>query len=461
MEFLGRQAELRALDAAYANPRSAFFPIYGRRRVGKTELILQFLKGKPGIYFLGKQAPPAEQIREFLENAALAFGEPLLADLHADGWKKALTQAMARRPRDRKCVLVLDEFQWAAGASPELPSVLQELWDMDWSRANNVFLIVCGSYVGFMERDVLGRKSPLFGRRTGQIKLEPFGFAEAALFHPGLGPTDLAQTWFFCGGIPFYLQLFDARRSLAANLQNNFLDPFAPLYREAEFLIREELREVERYQAVLMSLATGSLRAVDIAERSGIPGTNIQYYLKHLLELGYLSRRFPLTTHTAPASAVRYAVADPVLRFWFRFVFPHASRIVSLKPAAAFDHLVRPELDAYCGQRFEALCREALPRLHLDEPAHEPVEIGEFWAPQVQIDVVGLRSDGRIDIGECRWGAVRSWPRLRQELDQRLKAYPNPENRTLQGWLFTRQQCPRPEAPHRHVSLDDLYRDCQ
>jgi len=457
MEFLGREAELAALEAAYASAQSAFFPIYGRRRVGKTELILRFMRGRPGLYFLGKQAPAAEQIREFLENAALAFGEPLLAELQVDNWKKALTQALARRPRDRKCVLVIDEFQWAAAAAPGLTSVLQELWDLDWSRAGNIFLILCGSYLGFMEREVLGRKSPLFGRRTGQILLEPFGYEEAARFHPGLRPVDLARTWFFCGGIPFYLKLFNARQSLAVNLQTNFLSPFGPLHREAEFLLREELREVERYQAVLMSLATGSLRAVDIARKSGIPSANLQYYLKHLLELGYLKRRLPLSSRSAGAHAVRYAVADPVLRFWFRFIFPHASRIVSLGPAAAYDQLISPELEAYCGQCFEGLCRQALPRLYRREPVHGAFEIGEYWDSRVQIDVVGLRDDGRIDLGECRWGPVGSWSGLVQELGRRIAAYPNPENRTVQGWLFTRQRGSRRDPRTRYVCLEDLY----
>src|SRR5689334_16055817 len=166
-EFVGRVAELRLLEDAWRRRESAFIPIYGRRRIGKSELILHFLRGKQAIYHVGKVAPAALQLREFLEEAARALDEPLLAQLPATDWRATL-EAVVGRAKGGKLALVLDEFQWTTGASPELPSVLQELWDRKWRKTGQVMLILCGSFVGFMEREVLGRKSPLFGRRTAQ-----------------------------------------------------------------------------------------------------------------------------------------------------------------------------------------------------------------------------------------------------------------------------------------------------
>ena len=218
--FIGRHQELRVLREAYAAPKSAFWPIYGRRRVGKSELILHFAQTHPTIYLLGKKGAPAEQlIREFLEIAANSLGEPLLATAPIEGWKKAIELVVARWRGPEKLILALDEFQWIAEKSPEITSVLQELWDRSWQRNGRVFLVICGSFIGFMERDVLGKSSPLYGRRTGQIFLKPFGYREAAQFSAGASVVQQAMIYFICGGIPLYLQHFRADRSVLQSIE--------------------------------------------------------------------------------------------------------------------------------------------------------------------------------------------------------------------------------------------------
>lgn len=294
--FLGRAKELSALRSAYAGPRSGFWPIYGRRRVGKSELILHFSRPHPTLYLLGKKGAPAEQLmREFLEFAAVLLEEPLLATAPIEGWKKVIAGVVGRWRRPEKLILVFDEFQWLAEKSPELASVLQELWDRQWQRSGRMFLILCGSYVGFMEREVLGKKSPLFGRRTGQILLKPFGYREAAVFHPHVSLVQKAMTYFICGGIPLYLRYFDSDRSILQNIEQSLLSELAPLYREPDFLLREELREIESYYMILMALSEGSLPARDIARRSGVGDRAVYYYLDQLSNIGYVDKHYPLT----------------------------------------------------------------------------------------------------------------------------------------------------------------------
>lgn len=461
-EFIGREAELRALTAAHAAASGAFVPIYGRRRVGKSELILRFLHDRPGIYFLGKKAQAPLQIREFLRAAAAALKEPLLATFPADQWKPALEAVVARWKGRGKLVLALDEFQWTAEASPELPSVLQELWDRRWRRDGRVMLILCGSHVGFMEREVLGRRSPLFGRRTAQIHLRPFGFRESARFHPAYSPVDRARTYFVCGGIPLYLKSFLPSRSVETNIAAALLDEFEPLYREPDFLLREELRDVENYYAVLLALASGPLPSHEISRLTGVGDRSLHYYLAQLVELGYLHRVYPLTGRPPVPRHVRYALDDPLLRFWFRFVYPNTSLIQRVGAGKAFAVLIRPELDSYFGGCFERLCREALPLLYAAEGVTAPFEIGSYWDKSVQIDVVGHREDGWTDLGECKWGAVRSVDALAAELESKAARYPNTRGATIGRRLFTRT---RPGGRRRGASglrwhdLADLYGD--
>jgi uncharacterized protein len=458
MTFIGRQHELRVLNSAYEGPESAMIPIYGRRRIGKSELILHFLDGRPGIYFLGKQAPAGMQIREFLGEAATVLEEPLLASLSTEDWSAALDAVVGRWKQDRKLVIALDEFQWIVGASPELPSILQEKWDRSWRQAGNVFLILCGSYIGFMEREVLGKKSPLFGRRTAQIPLRPFGYRDAALFHPKYSRTDQARTYFLCGGVPLYLKRFSDARSIESNIAAELLDEYAPLYREADFLLREELREVTLYYAILAAIAAGQATVQEIARQAGQDPRGLAYYLQQLIELGYIERRYPLTGDPPSARSVRYDLADPLLRFWFRFVFPSTSYIRHMGPDRALRDLIRPHLDAYYGHCFERLCREALPWLYRQEGIAAAFEVGQYWSKTTQIDVVGLRDDNWTDLGECKWGPVRSPQAVERELEEKVRDFPNPRGATLGRRIFTRQ--PPPEGAGsggKWFGLEDLY----
>ncbi|MCP4664692.1 MAG: ATP-binding protein [bacterium] len=459
-EFIGRDKQLRVLADAWEGSRSSFIPIYGRRRVGKSELILHFLRGRPALYYLGKKAPAGLQIREFLKMAAAVLEEPLLATFPANRWSDALDAVLARRSAGTKIALVFDEFQWIVEASPELPSFLQERWDREWQHSGDVLLIVCGSYVGFMEREVLGRRSPLFGRRTAQILLRPFDYREAAGFHTGYSLVDRARTYFLCGGIPYYLRAFSDRRSFEMNLATQLLDEHAVLFREPDFLLREELREVEKYYAVLLAVAGGHTTGPDVARVSGTAPGSLPYYLKQLIELGYLVRRYPLTGEGRNLRQVHYDFGDPLLRFWFRFIFPEQSQLLRLGPERALRERIRPRLDAYFGHCFERLCREALPRLYEREGVQAAFEIGEYWSRETQIDVVGLRADGWTDLGECKWGAVRSAAEVERQLEEKVKSYPNRRNATLGRRIFARRKRPVRRAGSSGVrwhTLEELY----
>jgi len=456
--FVGRTRELELLEGCYKSKQSSFIPIYGRRRVGKSQLILQFLKGKRGVYYVGKQAAAGMQIQEFMKEAARACDRPSLSMLRATSWRDALHVIGEELKGDTPLVIALDEFQWMAGASPELPSVLQELWDRTWQPSGKIMLILCGSMIGFMERKVLGSRSPLFGRRTAQILLRPFSFREAVAFHPAFSLTDHAKIHFICGGIPAYLRVFGQRRSIERNLELALLDESAPLFHEPDFLLREELRELENYFSVLNVLARGSAPAHQIAAQIDLKLSSLHYYLRTLSELGYVARLHPLTTRPPKKREVRYALGDPLLRFWFRFVEPNLTFIQQLGPRAALLERIKPGLDAYFGSCFERLCRDALPALLQDQGLRTAIEVGQYWGPGVQIDIVGIREDQEIEIGECKWGRVGSVKALEADLAVKIDRYNNPDNRTLRGNLFVRKKSSRMRASRFPCwDLTDLY----
>lgn len=458
--FLGRGAELAALQRAYRSRSGELVPIYGRRRVGKTELIKQFVADKPAaIYVVGEHLPAALQLSALLTAAAHALRQPLLERATVSSWREALIMIEEAWTGSGKLVLALDEFQWMVEASPELTSTLQHLWDQRWRDSGRVMLILCGSYLGFMEREVLGQKAPLFGRRTAQIQLRPFGYREAAQFHPQYSLVDRARTYFICGGVPRYLELFQASRSIDQNIAACFLDEFSPLFSEADFLLREELRDLQLYHAILVALAERPRTLTEVGVITGL-GHNAQYHLQQLANLGYVARRFPLIRGRPSKRAVRWLLDDPLLRFWFRFVSPNQSLLRVPGPEPTFADRIRPALDAYFGSCFESLCREALPWIYAREGVTAAYQVGEYWDREAQIDVVGLRDDAWVDLGECKWGTVRSRAALERELDDKVQRYPNPRNATVLRRAFVRshpRRGARDDASVRWHDLADLY----
>ncbi len=457
--FIGRRKELDALSSQEAQDRSNLLPIYGRRRIGKSELILHFMRGKAGLYFLGQRAAGEINLRGYCQVAAETLREPLLC--RAASWEEALRETVRRWRGKGKLIICLDEFQWIAQSAPELTSVIQGLWDRDWQRTGRVMLLLCGSQVGFMEREVLGRHSPLFGRRTGQIHLLPFNHLEAAQFHPELQVRDKALIYFVTGGVAYYLGEFEPR-SVAENLRDCFLDQHSVLAVEPEFLLREELREVGPFYSILMAIAGGASRFKEIAQEIGADTHNLNYYLKQLEAIGYVGKRFPVCQPTPPSPASRrvaYEITDGLLRFWFHFIFPQESRIRAMSTDLAFHALIQPALASYWGNCFERFCRENLPRLYAVEGINWAA-CGEYWDKQVQIDVVGIRKDEWTDLGECRWGRVPSLPALQRELAAKASLFPNKLKHSLGLRLFVQEERPgrRRELENCKLhTLNDLY----
>lgn len=454
--FIGREPELAMLEDAFASGASSMIPIYGRRRVGKTELILEFTRAKRCLYHLGEQSVAGVQQASFMESLGECLEQPTLGQTTVTNWKQALQLLNEQWPTNEPLLLVLDEFQWMVEASPELPSLLQGLWDRTWKKRGNVMLILCGSYIGFMEREVLGRKSPLFGRRTAQIKLEPFSFRESADFHPKWTIEEKAKAWFLCGGIPYYLECFDANASIPKNIRNAFLKPFSPLYRESEYLLREELRELENYHSILLALSKANQPAKQLAQQTGISERSLFYYLTQLEELHYIAKKYPLVPGKTPRR-VLYSLHDPLLRFWFRFIHSRRGLLARLGPRAFYDKKIAPELDAYFGHCFERLCREYLPSWYVREEIYEGFELGEYWDKSVHIDLVGLREDHVIDLGECKWGRVTSLNPIAKELDRKAAAYPTPGDWRVATHVFLRKSPRKQPAGIQCHTLDEMY----
>jgi uncharacterized protein len=400
--FVNRVAELDLLEKRFASGQAEFFVLYGRWRVGKTELLAHFCEGKRAIFFVSDLGSEIS-LRTALSSAvnAILFGSNQMKAVYAT-WED-LFQALGQAAKIERLIVVLDEFPYLVSAHPPLASILQRVWDQTLKNSQ-VMLILCGSYIGMMEESVLGYQAPLYGRRTAQYLLEPLQFRDARLFFPAYSPEDQVRAYAIYGGTPAYLHTLQARDSLAQNIQDGILRRGSFLYDEVRFVLQQELREPRNYFAILEAIATGKTRLNEIKQATGIDGATA--YLDTLRQLHLVERRVPVT-ETQPHKSRRglYCLQDHYLRFWFRYVHPNRSQLERGGAQFILSNQVLPQLDLFTGLAFEEICRQFLWFSGLSgNLPFTPLNIGNWWNANEEIDLVVL---GEADamLVECKWAS--------------------------------------------------------
>jgi AAA+ ATPase superfamily predicted ATPase len=404
--FLGRWEELQYFEAAYKSSGAQLIIVYGRRRVGKTETLKEFAKNKKHIFYTCIECSDQEQLQSF-------SGRILAQDIPAGryvsafaGWRQAL-QSLEELPGSHKKLLIIDEFPYMARNNPSIPSILQDLWDSGL-KEKNLMIVLCGSAMSFMEKEILAEKNPLYGRATGILKMEPLNFYDAIQFFPSWPDTDKTGAYAILGGIPHYLKQFDKRKNLGTNIREKILSRGSVLYNEVEFLMRQELRETAIYNTVIAAVALGNTRLNEIHNKTQIDKSKLAVYLKNLADLGVIRRDFSILDGTGTRSNVQrgiYRITDPFFRFWYAFVFPNMSELEAGDAGGVYKYIIAPALEEYVSRPFEGICREYLRRLNREGklPFHF-TRIGSFWDKTREIDIMACGQEKeRLILGECKY----------------------------------------------------------
>lgn len=399
--FVNRERELNLLEQCYHSGKAELFVLYGRRRVGKTELLRAFCQGKRHIFYVADLGTEASALAEFTRQISrFAFGTAEALSPFAS-WDAAF-EFLATQAAEDRLVVVMDEFTYLIDANDAVPSILQRLWDTRLQHTQ-LMLVLCGSYVGIMEQHVLAYRAPLYGRRTAQWQLQPLTFWNARLLLPIYSPDDLVRAYAVLGGIPAYLRQFDDHRPLLTNIVENILAQGRFLHDEPRFLLLQELRDPSRYFSVLQAIAGGRTRMNEIAQSAGIAASSISFYLNTLQEMGLVERVVPATEGQSHKSKRGiYRLLDHYFRFWFRFVFPNRS-LLERGEVEQVRGQVEAELDQYVGLAFESICQEFIWRLHREGGlTFTPKSVGNWWGRNEEIDVVAIGDDAVL-FGECKW----------------------------------------------------------
>ena len=283
--FIGRKQELQFLEDRYKAPNGQLIVLYGRRRVGKTETLKEFCKGKPHVFYSCREISDKLQLSSFSEKMLRENIPAAKYIKEFSDWESAFGSVCDLPYGENKRILVIDEFPYMCRNNTAVPSILQNLWD-EKLKNENVMIILCGSAMSFIEKELLAEKNPLYGRATGIFKMGAMGFYDAAKFFPGYSAYDKILAYSILGGIPHYLKQFDPNISLDENIKKNIITKGCALYSEVDFLLKQELRETSLYNAVIESVALGSTKLNDISTQSLIDDTSkTSVYLKNLTEL--------------------------------------------------------------------------------------------------------------------------------------------------------------------------------
>lgn len=359
--FVGRETELKFLNERYMEKSGQLIVLYGRRRVGKTETLREFCRDKPHVFFSCTQTTDRVQLRNFSVRM-LKEGIPAGKYISEfEDWEKALRAVLDLPYGEKKKLLVIDEFPYMCRGNKSIPSVLQNLWDSEL-RDSNVMIILCGSAMSFIEKELLAEKNPLYGRATGIYKMKEMGFYDAVKFFPHYSARDKVLAYAVLGGIPHYLKQWSPELSIGENIKRNILTRGCVLYSEAEFLLHQELRETSIYNSIIEAVALGSTRLNDISQKSLVENTSkTSVYLKNLIELGIVEREFSVDAKLkehANSSRGIYRLTDNFFRFWYAFGFGNYSQLEDGDADGVYEYVIKPALHEFTSYAFEDVCRE-------------------------------------------------------------------------------------------------------
>lgn len=402
--FIGRNRELSTLDKLYASGKFEFAVIYGRRRVGKTALISRFIDWKKAIYFMGVESNSRQNLVN-LSKSIIEFSSGIEAETSFHSFQAALEYVFRLAEKER-IILAIDEYPYVARSDKSLASTLQLLIDK-YKDNSKLMLILCGSSMSYMEYEVLAYKAPLYGRRTAQMKIQPFDFEETCRCFTHLSNADKALIYGIVGGTPQYLLQISDNMSVGDNIKNTFLNPMSFLYEEPVNLLKQEVREPGIYTALITAIATGSSRMSEISTKIGESTNVCSTYLKNLINLGIVRKETPYGEKESRKSI--YSIEDNMFRFWYRFV-PENSSLIARGAADLVYKRIEPHLSDYMGKVFEEICMQYLWKQLIS--GKSPVEftsLGRWWGTdpatrsQTEIDIMGEQDNNTALFGECKW----------------------------------------------------------
>ena len=397
--FINRVKELEFLNKKFNSKQAELIILYGRRRIGKTELVLKFCENKEHMYFMGRLESKEDTLKRFNNLLIEKFNDKKLLNSPLHNWDSIFDYINEKSKK--RIVLVIDEFPFIADRSPEIISIIQDNWDSKL-KDSNIMMILLGSSISMMEKYALDYKSPLYGRRTGQWKIDKMSINHLKDFFPNYNMEDILKIYSCLDSIPGYLTKFSHDKSPYDNIEEKMFTKGEFLYEEIEVLLREEFRDPSNYMSILSSVAGGLTTFNDIYNRTNLDKSLLSKYLNVLENLGIVEKIVPITESyksKLKAKGALYSLKDNFFNFWFRFVYLNKQELEKGNSKLILNN-IKNEIEGYVSRKFEDFAIELLSIADIKEFN----KIGKWWDKEKEIDIVALNdSKKEIIFGECKW----------------------------------------------------------
>jgi len=400
-KFINRKDELKSLRNEYDKQGAGLVILYGRRRLGKTSLLKEFIGNLPHCYFLADRAGEKLQIAALRTAMALSMNEPVFENMHFMNWYELFKAFDRVRAGSEKFVLIIDEFQYLCQVQPAFSSFIQKWWDENWKH-QNILLILCGSVTSMMYKETLSYSAPLYGRSSVQILLSPIKYNLLPDFLPkATTQKSLVEFFSISGGVPRYMELMKDYKNYHEALNYLILGKNSLLFNEAKYLLHEEITSPNTCWSILHALGNGSTRISELGSRLSLPANQLTRYIQLLKDLYLVYREVPVLEKNPHKSKKGvYQVADPFIKLWFGCIYPYESFLEFGEKDKVMIKLT-PLIQNHISFCFEELCRQFVKRNFIK---FDYIKVGRQWTRNYEIDVAGVDENNNLTvIGECKW----------------------------------------------------------
>lgn len=421
-KFIDREQEMETLVDEYNRVGSSLVIMYGRRRVGKTTLISEFIKDKNALFFLASQESEVQNRNLFKEKAAEFINSDLLRNATVSDWD-TIFKAIIETKFETKPIIVIDEFQYIGKSNSAFPSIMQRIWD-ELLKDKSVMLILCGSLITMMKEQTLEYSSPLYGRRTAQIRLKQIPFSYYEKFFPNKSGKELIEMYSVTGGVPKYIESFSEENDIYSAIKKCVLNPSSYLYDEPHFLLQQEVTEIGSYFSLIKTIAAGNSKLSAIAISLELPQTRLTKYLKTLIDLDILEREVPITEENPDKSKKGlYRIKDNFIKFWFAFIYPNLSFLESGNTEIVMNKIKKRFISGQVSFVYEDICRNKMWQMNANEVwPFTFSKIGQYWDSGTEIDIAALDPDGKnLILGECKYWKEPVGVNILADLEEKAK----------------------------------------